>query len=336
MRENLRRALAPLLCLALAASLLCGCGGDAVSVSSSPVPGAASPAQTPAPTATPAPTPEPTPARDSTPQVLEPSAPGAETYGNASVTIDCSNTADGYFMANYAGSSPKVRMLVNGPDGVQYKFALNGGWETFPLSAGAGSYQINVYESAGGNEYYPLYGVTVNAPVKDEFATFLRPNQFVRYDADTAAVAAAAELAQGAETDLEVVDRVYNYVLEHVDYDYGKAEVASRGSVQNFLPDVDETLASGGGICFDYAAVMATMLRTQRIPTRLDIGWAGDIYHAWVSVYVDDVGWINGIIQFDGHEWKRMDPTFADNGNQEEWIMDFIATDSNYNVLLVY
>ena len=76
--------------------------------------------------------------------------------------------------------------------------------------------------------------------------------------------------------------------------------------------------------------------RTQRIPTRLDIGWAGDIYHAWVSVYVDDVGWINGIIQFDGHEWKRMDPTFADNGNQEEWIMDFIATDSNYNVLLVY
>ena len=102
----------------------------------------------------------------------------------------------------------------------------------FPLSAGAGSYQINVYESSGGNEYYPLYGVTVRAAVKDEFATFLRPNQFVRYDADTGAVATAAELAQGAETDLEVVDRVYNYVMEHVDYDLSLIHIFTRISTQ--------------------------------------------------------------------------------------------------------
>ena len=81
---------------------------------------------------------------------------------------------------------------------------------------------------------------------------------------------------------------------------------------------------------------MATMLRSQRIPTRLDIGWSGDIYHAWVSVYLTESGWVNGIIQFDGTQWKRMDPTFADNGNQEDWIMEYIQKDSNYNTLLVY
>jgi hypothetical protein len=31
-----------------------------------------------------------------------------------------------------------------------------------------------------------------------------------------------------------------------------------------------------------------------------------------------------------------MDPTFADNGDQEDWIMEYIEKDSNYNTLLVY
>ena len=68
----------------------------------------------------------------------------------------------------------------------------------------------------------------------------------------------------------------------------------------------------------------------------MNVGWAGDIYHAWVSVYVDDIGWINGYLYFDGVNWRRMDPTFADNGNEEQWIIDFINTDGNYNPLLIY
>ena len=48
-----------------------------------------------------------------------------------------------------------------------------------------------------------------------------------------------------------------------------------------YLPDVDEVLASQTGICFDYAAVMASMLRCERIPTRLEVGYMGEVYHAW-------------------------------------------------------
>ena len=33
-----------------------------------------------------------------------------------------------------------------------------------------------------------------------------------------------------------------------------------------YLPDVDKVFTENTGICFDYAAVMATMLRTQAIP----------------------------------------------------------------------
>ncbi len=39
-----------------------------------------------------------------------------------------------------------------------------------------------------------------------------------------------------------------------------------------------------------------------------------ELYHAWISVYLDSVGWIDNIIYFDGKDWVRMDPTFAASG----------------------
>ena len=89
-----------------------------------------------------------------------------------------------------------------------------------------------------------------------------------------------------------------------------------------YLPNVDTILQSKKGICFDYAAVMATMLRTQGIPTKLVVGYAGSAYHAWVSVYINEIGWIDNIFYFDGKSWVRMDPTFASSGNSSASIMN--------------
>ena len=67
------------------------------------------------------------------------------------------------------------------------------------------------------------------------------------------------------------------------------------------IEDIDEILNSGTGICLDYAAVMTGMLRSQRIPTRLEVGYAQDAYHAWISIYTEETGWLNGIIEFNGN-----------------------------------
>ncbi|MEG1152216.1 MAG: transglutaminase domain-containing protein, partial [Oscillospiraceae bacterium] len=82
--------------------------------------------------------------------------------------------------------------------------------------------------------------------------------------------------------------------------------------------------------------VIATMLRTQAIPTRMEFGYAGEIYHAWISIYIKDKGWIDGTIQFDGKNWKRMDPTFADTDKKSKKIMKFIDSDSNYTTKYRY
>ena len=78
---------------------------------------------------------------------------------------------------------------------------------------------------------------------------------------------------------------------------------------------------------------MTAMLRVQRIPTKLVVGYAGELYHAWISVYLDGVGWIDNIIYFDGKDWVRMDPTFAASGCGAS---EYVGDSSNYHDLYYY
>ena len=124
---------------------------------------------------------------------------------------------------------------------------------------------------------------------------------------------------------------IYDYVIANITYDYDKAENVKSG----YVPNPDEILALGRGICLDYASVMAGMLRSQQIPTRLEVGYAGDAYHAWISTYVEDQGWVNGMIHFDGKNWSIMDPTFAANAGEKE-LKSFIGDGKNYVTKYIY
>ncbi len=276
--------------------------------------------------------PPPEPFRVSTPVVLMPSAPGTAVCANALVTVDVSNAADGYVMAIYTGASSKVKFQITGPNGTTYTYNLNTFYEAFPLTAGSGTYNIGVYENVYDNNYSPILYDSFTANLSSGTEPFLRPSQYVNYNTSTNTIAVGEDLAKECYTDLEVVTNVYNWVIENLVYDHYKASTVQSG----YLPNVDAIVDSGTGICFDYAAIMATMLRTQNIPTKLQVGYSGGIYHAWVSVYVEGTGWINNIIYFDGNEWKLMDPTFADNADQAQWITDYIADTANYQIKYEY
>lgn len=267
--------------------------------------------------------------RSSTPVVLTGSADGTVTYGNDSVTIDASHTADGYLMVSYTGSNPKVKLQITGEDETTYTYNLHGGYETFPLTSGNGTYRIGIFENIEGTSYSTLFTQDLVADISNEFGPYLYANQYVNFTADSATVAKGAELAASAADDLAVIEHVYNYMITNFTYDYDKAANVESG----YLPDVDTILASGTGICFDYAAVMATMLRTQRIPTRLEVGYVGDVYHAWISTYIHGQGWINGVIHFDGNTWELMDPTFASTSSSPK---NFLTDRSDYLTKYVY
>ena len=183
------------------------------------------------------------------------------------------------------------------------------------------------YENIEGSSYAVLFKDSFDAPLENELLPFLYPNQFVDFDADSRAVATAAETVAGATDDLDAVAAIYHYVVENITYDAEKAATVTSG----YLPVVDETLASGKGICFDYAALTVAMLRSQNIPARLEIGYAGDAYHAWISVYTEETGWIDRLIEFSG-DWTRMDPTFAAGRESSEAVLQYIGDGSNYTV----
>ena len=90
------------------------------------------------------------------------------------------------------------------------------------------------------------------------------------------------------------------------------------------------------GICFDYAALMAGMLRSQGVPCQLVVGYAGKAYHAWINVWSEEKGWIDGVIYFDGESWQRMDPTFASSADRSDSIMKYIGDGKNYTVKYLY
>ena len=114
------------------------------------------------------------------------------------------------------------------------------------------------------------------------------------------------------------------------------ADDAKAGKLNGYLPDVDDTLKSGKGICFDYAALMAAMLRAQNIPVKLVTGNVSpnNLSHAWNLVYTREKGWIAFKIYFSGGSWKLMDATFGAAEGQN--IEDYIGNGSKYTQLRVY
>lgn len=266
---------------------------------------------------------------DNTACVLCPSADGTVTYTCDSATIDASYSSEGYIMVDYHGTNAKVKLQITGPDAITYTYDLHGGYEVFPLTAGNGNYTIGIYENISGTQYSGVLSSEISVDITNSFSPYLYPNQYVNFTADSLPVSKGSQLAYSCNSDIEVVERVYNYIIGNFTYDYDKAATVPSG----YLPDVDEIFTSNKGICFDYASVMATMLRSQKIPTRLEVGYMGEEYHAWISTYIQDIGWINGIIEFDGKEWNLMDPTFASTSSSPT---KFITDNSKYITKYVY
>ncbi|MBO7253304.1 MAG: transglutaminase domain-containing protein [Oscillospiraceae bacterium] len=264
--------------------------------------------------------------------VLVPEASGILVDCCDAAQIDYSHKEDGYVMVQYfAQTDARLKVLVKGPT-TTYQYNLpQGEWTVLPLSDGSGSYQVGVYRNTHGSKYAAVMSTTFDVELTDEFAPFLRPNQYVNYVNAPVTMDTAAQLCVGMEHPLEKVAAVYNYVTGNLTYDEEKAENVKSG----YLPVLDEVLQQKKGICFDYAAMMTAMLRSQNVPCKLVVGYAGTVYHAWISVWTEESGWLDGVIFFDGKVWKRMDPTFASSAEGNEEILDFIEN-GTYTVKYIY
>jgi len=260
-------------------------------------------------------------------------AAGVLVKENDRAQIDYSHTESGYVMVRYTAETDKrLKVQLKGP-ATKYTYNLPAGeWEVFPISDGNGEYQIGIYQNVEGNKYAAVLSLTTTVTLENEFAPFLHSNQYVDYDAAPLTVAKARELIGDKTETIGKVEAVYDYVVANISYDRELAASVKSG----YLPVLDEVLEKKTGICFDYAALMTGMLRSQGIPCKLVVGYAGQAYHAWISVWSEETGWVDGVIFFDGASWQRMDPTFASSGKGSAEIMEYIGDGANYSAKYFY
>lgn len=310
-----------LLFILIASSVLSGCGNDAAASEKS------------GKTAEETKKPDSGKKRESVREFLLPSADGTVVYGNEAISIDASNISEGYLMVQYSGGADKVKVQITTPDLTQYTYTLTAGgtYEALPLTGGDGAYHIEVLEHAYDDMYATALAHDIEVTLNDEFKPFLYPNQYSWYTQDSEAAKKAVQLSEKSSDDLNFVENVYHYIIKNITYDKELAE----NIPLNYIPNVDETLRTGKGICFDYAALMTAMLRCQGIPTKLEVGYSGEAYHAWISVYLKETGWVDKIIEFDGTSWSLMDPTLAA-GNNKSAVGQYIGDGSNYMVKYSY
>lgn len=301
-----------LLCVLLAAGI-CGCGQETAQKETTQKEAA----QT-----------ERTEKRSTRTDFLLPEAPGREVFEAEHVTMDLSNSSEGYLMVNYDGDA-LAKLMVTVPDGqTRYIYTVQpGAFRTFPLSCGSGTYQINLCEQVEGDQYAVIASTSCDVVLADEYRPFLYPNTYVWYTKETDCVKLGMELSDTSEDDLDFVEKVYDYVVTNITYD----DVKAQNVQSDYIPDLDQILSDKKGICFDYSALMTAILRSQGVPTKMVFGYSGTVYHAWISVYLDETGWVSNMIEFNGEKWSLMDPTLAANpSNSQKEVEKYVNDASHY------
>ena len=243
--------------------------------------------------------------------------------------LDISDTDQGYLTAVSDSTDQMMNVQLTAEDGVVYSYFISPGESAvIPFSSGSSTYQVSCYQQISDSQYAALYADTLEIKLANEFLPFLYPNQYVNFTPDSEASKLALSMVSEDTSDIDALQTIYNYVVSHVTYDYDLADTVASG----YLPDVDETLQTGKGICFDYAALTTAMLRSCDIPCKLQIGYAGDIKHAWINVYIRSRGWVDKAVEFSGDSWSRMDPTFDSNSEDKDTIQEYIGDNNNYTV----
>ncbi|MBR2577852.1 MAG: transglutaminase domain-containing protein, partial [Erysipelotrichaceae bacterium] len=255
-----------------------------------------------------------------------------KAVANDEVVFDLSHTAEGYFSISVV-SNKKLKMRVIKNDSEEYyDYDLNNDGTVcyYPLQMGNGSYMLVVYKNIEDTKYAALDYVNTDVVLADEFQPYIRPTYFIFYTKDSDCVKKAYELTRTASTVNQYIKNVYDFVCKNIKYDKKKAENLPK----IYAPDPDETMNTGKGICFDYAALAAAMLRSQGVPCKLIMGNVSpnDLYHAWNMFYTEETGWITVKFEVNANDWTRLDLTFSANGEDA----DFIGNGENYTDMKEY
>lgn len=204
----------------------------------------------------------------------------------------------------------------------KYTYNLNSN-NTFPLQLGNGNYTVYILEQKNGNTYKPISKDTVNLNIKSGNIVYLQSIQLINWDKDMEAIKKAKSLTKNLNNDQEKIEAIYNYIVKNINYDKKKSINVNT----DYIPSIDETFNSSKGICYDYSALFAAMLRSVGIPTKLAMGYKKGMeeYHAWNQVYLKE-----------SNQWITIDTTYDSGFKNSEIKKQMIKKTSDYIIERIY
>ena len=177
-------------------------------------------------------------------------------------------------------------------DGNVYKVLLQNGNQTnnwyaeeqtnLPINAD-GQYVVKVYRQISGNKYRCIHSVTMNI---EGSKPYLGSSEYIDFEEAQSLLAlesVQAIINSESMNDSQKVKAAYKFVKNAMTYDYELAASVKSG----YTPNADENLVDKKGICFDYASMLAVILRNADIQTKMVFGDTSYGYHAWNEVLVD-------------------------------------------------
>lgn len=212
----------------------------------------------------------------------------ANTFAAGGTIIDTSTAPDGYFTVEYnASANLKMKVGVAFKGETTYYDYAPGTLGSYTFDEGDGYYTITLYRNVYGTAYKRVTSKSVNVVIEDKMAPYCASTSEITFTEDGAVAAKAAELCAGLTTDEEKIVAIHNYMARYFRYDYVFAASVRSGAVTCYTPDTAVTLETKRGICYDFSALFAAMLRSQGIPCAMAKGYMNDYYHAWNMLYID-------------------------------------------------
>ncbi len=160
-----------------------------------------------------------------------------------------------------------------------------------------GDYMITVKRNL-----IPVKRCTITYEVEEghENDVYLSSTSEINWDYDDEPIKLAQKLVDGKTTDYDKFRAIWEYIRDNYYYDFDKADnLGADLGIQT--TDINETYKTNYGICYDFAALQAAMLRSVGIPTKMCGGYLyisadfpeptsldyGVYGHAWNQVYID-------------------------------------------------
>lgn len=162
-----------------------------------------------------------------------------------------------------------------------YEYKQN---QKYPLQMGLGNYKVQILEKESENNYFLIKSMDIVNNAIDADSAFLESTQSISWENEKSIKNLSDKIINKKDTDIKKLESLRTHILNNYKYDFDKSKTIT----SKYVPELKQIVELKKGICYDFSVLVAAVLRSEGIKTKLVFGYNDNIkdYHAWNEVYI--------------------------------------------------